>query len=118
MYKHCSILNMFGVPEDKIFPISVEDAYDTVSEAEAVGRELIKKNWKRVIVTTSKYHTRRADFIWKNLYQNQLKILTVSARTDPYSPENWWTSGRQIRWVMAEYGAWLYYYWKRFKGLV
>jgi len=32
--------------------------------------------------------------------------------TDPYDPGSWWRNGRQIRWVMAEYGAWIYYWWK------
>jgi hypothetical protein len=36
----------------------------------------------------------------------------VSAKTDPYDPGGWWKDGRQIRWLMTEYGAWIYYYWK------
>ena len=107
-----SILNMFGVPEDKIIRISNEDAYDTVSEADAVGRELIKKKWTTVIITTSKYHTRRAKFIWQKMYKNRLTIFMVSAKTDPYDPDNWWKDGRQIRWVLTEYGSWIYYWWK------
>ena len=112
-----SILAMLGVPEDKIFPISIEDAYDTVSEADAVGRELIKRKWTDVIVTTSKYHTRRAKFIWQKMFDKQLNIYMVSAKTDPYDPESWWKDGRQIRWVLAEYGAWIYYWWKDLTGI-
>jgi len=112
-----SILKMFGVPENKIMWISVEDAYDTVSEADAVGKELIKKEFAKVIITTSKYHTRRAKFIWQKRHENRLTIFMVSAKTDPYDPNNWWKSGRQIRWVLAEYGAWLYYWWKEITGL-
>jgi uncharacterized SAM-binding protein YcdF (DUF218 family) len=112
-----SILTMFGVPEDKIIPISIEDAYDTVSEAEEVGRELIKRKWTTVIITTSKYHTRRAKFIWQKKFINQLTIYMVSAKTDPYDPHNWWKDGRQIRWLLAEYGAWIYYWWKEIIGI-
>ena len=112
-----SILTMLGVPEDKIFPISIEDAYDTVSEAEAVGRELIKRKWTTVIITTSKYHTRRAKFIWQKMFNKQLNIYMVSAKTDPYDPDSWWKDGRQIRWVLAEYGAWIYYWWKDLTGI-
>ena len=97
-----SILSMFGVPDDKIIPISVEDAYDTVSEAEAVGRELLKKKWTTIIITTSKYHTRRAKFIWQKMFGKQLTIFMVSAKSDPYDPHNWWKDGRQIRWLLAE----------------
>ena len=41
-----SILTMLGVPEDKIIWISAEDAYDTVSEADAVGREIVRRDFK------------------------------------------------------------------------
>jgi uncharacterized SAM-binding protein YcdF (DUF218 family) len=111
------ILNMFGVPEDKIISISVEDAYDTVSEAEAVGRELIERQWTTVVVTTSKYHTRRAKYIWQKMYAGRLEIVMVSAKTDPYDPNAWWRDGRQIRWLLAEYGAWVFYWWKNLTGI-
>lgn len=112
-----NILTMLGVPEDKIIRISNEDAYDTVSEAEAVGRELIRRKWSTVIITTSKYHTRRAKFIWQKMYNRQFTIFMVSAKTDPYDPDHWWKDGRQIRWVLTEYGAWIFYWWKEITGI-
>jgi len=112
-----SILTMLGVPEAKIIRISNEDAYDSVSEAEVVGRELIGRKWTTVIITTSKYHSRRAKFIWQKRFGKQLTLLMVSAKTDPYDPNNWWKDGRQIRWVLSEYGAWIYYWWKEFTGI-
>ena len=114
---HVSIMKILGVPENKIIRISIEDAYDSVSEADAVGKELINKKFTTVIITTSKYHTRRAKFIWEKMYPNQLTVYMVSAKTDPYDPDNWWKDGRQIRWVLAEYGAWLYYWWKEITEL-
>ena len=107
------ILNLLGVPENEVTTISAEDAYDTMSEAEAVGPELIRKKYKTVIITTSKYHTRRARHIWRELYGEKLDIKMVAAENDPYEPNGWWREGRQIRWVLAEYGAWVFYYWKK-----
>ncbi len=107
------ILTILGVAEKDIIWISAEDAYDTVSEARIVGLELIRQNFTDVIITTSKFHTRRAKYIWTNMYQKQLNVQMVSAELDPYDPDNWWKDGRQIRWVLAEYGAWIYYWWKR-----
>ncbi|MBW1769206.1 MAG: YdcF family protein, partial [Deltaproteobacteria bacterium] len=104
------ILSLYGVSRDKVVYISAEDAYDTVTEAEAVGKELLKKGFTRIIITTSKYHTRRARYIWKKMYGGKLAICSVSAKTDPYDPRGWWRQGRQVRWVLAEYGAWVYYY--------
>jgi uncharacterized SAM-binding protein YcdF (DUF218 family) len=111
------ILAMGSVPQKDIIWISAEDAYDTMSEAEAVGRELLHHQLAKIIITTSKYHTRRARFIWQNMYENQLTVAMVSAKSDPYDPNNWWKDGRQVRWVLAEYGAWFYYWWKEITGI-
>lgn len=107
------ILVLLGVPEGKIIPISVEDAYDTISEAVPVGEAVLKLGHQQIIITTSKFHTRRARKIWQESFQHKLEIFAVAAKTDPFDPEGWWRQGRQIRWVLAEYGAWVFYYWKK-----
>ena len=112
-----SILAMSGVPEARIIRISNEDVYDTVSEADAVGKELLELQWTAVIITTSKYHTRRARFIWQKMYKDRLALYMVAAQDDPYDPNNWWRDGRQIRWLLAEYGAWIFYWWKAITGI-
>jgi uncharacterized SAM-binding protein YcdF (DUF218 family) len=109
------ILKMLGVPRERVLYISVEDAYDTVTEASAVGKELIRHGYGRIIITTSKYHSRRAHYIWTRMYKDKFAVFTVAAKADPFDPDGWWKEGRQIRWVMAEYGAWIYYWWKKFK---
>ena len=108
------ILVLLGVPKEQVMTVDVTDAYDTISEAKAVGENIIGAGINSAIIATSKYHTRRAGFIWKNIHRDRLTIRTVAAQTDPYSPSGWWKSGRQTRWLLAEYGAWLYYYWKLF----
>jgi len=110
------ILELLGVSRNDVITISVEDAYDTVSEAEIVGKKILQKGLSRVIITTSKYHTRRARFIWSRLYKDQLIIYAVLAKTDPFDPNGWWKDGRQIRWVLAEYGGWAYDWWKMLKN--
>jgi uncharacterized SAM-binding protein YcdF (DUF218 family) len=107
------ILSLLGVPRDKVIYISIEDAYETVTEAEAVGDNILRMGYKKIILVTSKYHTRRARHIWLEMYEGRLSVCSVSAKTDPYDPGGWWKDGRQIRWLMAEYGAWIYYFWKK-----
>ena len=106
------ILVLLGVPRRDIVPVSAENAYDTISEAKAVGKELIEAGMRRIIITTSKSHTRRARHIWQSLYPDELRMRMVAASDDPYSPKRWWKEGRQIKWVLAEYGAFLYCWWK------
>lgn len=106
------ILELLGVARNKVVVYSEEDAYDTVSEAKAVGRRLVGMGMERILVVTSKYHTRRANMIWRSLLGNQVEIRTVAAGCDPFDPDDWWRYGRQTRWVMAEYGGWIYWKWK------
>jgi uncharacterized SAM-binding protein YcdF (DUF218 family) len=108
---YISILSYRGVPKDHIVAISAEDAYDTISEADIVGSTLINNGMTSIIITTSKFHSRRAYHIWKNMYEEKLQIYIASAANDSFDPGSWWKNGRQIRWVLSEYGAWLYYYW-------
>ena len=110
------ILNILGVPRKDILTISAEDAYDTVSEAKVVGNELMERGFKSLVITTSKSHTCRANHIWREMFKGRMSICTVSAKTDPFDVNGWWKQGRQVRWVLAEYGAWAYYWWKEVMG--
>ena len=110
------VLALYHIPRRNIIHISAEDVYDSVGEAEIVGNHLKRLGIRKIIITTSKFHTKRARFIWNNFFHDDFVIQSVSAKTDPYDPNGWWRDGRQIRWVLAEYGAWIYYYWKKLKG--
>jgi uncharacterized SAM-binding protein YcdF (DUF218 family) len=111
-----SVLIHLNVPKSHIMAISAEDAYDTISEARLVGDTLINTGMKSVIITTSKFHSRRAHYIWSKMFKDRLDVYVAPARNDPFNPESWWLEGRQIRWVLSEYGAWLYYYYMRLFG--
>jgi uncharacterized SAM-binding protein YcdF (DUF218 family) len=107
------VLTSLGVAKDHIIAISAEDAYDTISEAEIVGEILINNGMTDVIITTSKFHSRRAHHIWSKMYKGKLRIHVAPTPDDPFTPEAWWKNGRQIRWVLSEYGAWVYYFWMK-----
>lgn len=108
------ILEQQGAPREKVVIINAEDVYDTISETKTVCDALLSDRITDVIVTTSKYHTKRASMIWKSLCPELGQIYTAGARRDSYDPNSWWKEGRQIRWVLAEYGAWLYFLWRNF----
>jgi len=111
---HIRILELLGVKRQDILSISAPDAYDTVSEARAVADTLSKLGMKRLIITTSKTHTARAIHIWRSGYGDKFSLQSAAAKSDPFTASMWWRDGRQIRWVLQEYGAWVYYYWKIF----
>lgn len=111
------ILELLGVPRSEVIIISGESAYDTVSEARLVGQVLLQRGIKSVAVTTSKSHSRRAAYIWNQQFADELIIYANFARSDPYDPAGWWHDGRQIRWVLAEYGGWFFLHWKNLFSL-
>ena len=105
-----AILTFLDVPKDHIVAVSAENAFDTISEAEVVGKTLLNNGMTSVSITTSKFHSRRARHIWSDMYRDRIRIFSIPAKSDPFNPRAWWKSGRQIRWVLSEYGAWIYYY--------
>ena len=107
------VLNYLGVAKEHIIAVSAEAAFDTISEAKIVGETLVNNGMSDVIITTSKYHSRRARHIWNEMYGGKLHIYAAPAKNDPFRPDTWWKDGRQIRWVLSEYGAWIYYYWMK-----
>ena len=90
--------------------IDAPEAYDTVSEAAITGAILRKHGLTKLIVTTSKFHTRRAGYIWQTAFAGTFDIQIAAAQDDPFRPDAWWKDGRQVRQVLSEYGAWLYYW--------
>jgi uncharacterized SAM-binding protein YcdF (DUF218 family) len=66
---------LLGVLRNKIIPINAEDAYDTVCEAEIIGKAIVEAGIDRIILATSKYHSRRARFICKGIYENQIEVV-------------------------------------------
>jgi uncharacterized SAM-binding protein YcdF (DUF218 family) len=107
------ILEMYGVPREKIWSVEAEDVFDTVSEAQTIKRFLQKNNINSILITTSKFHTRRARYVWRKVLDREEGIYASAAVDDPFDPDAWWKYGRQVKQVMGEYGGLAYYVWKQ-----
>lgn len=105
-----AILKFLKVEEEDIIVIDAPDAFDTASEAKAVGTVLLKNRFSKLIITTSKFHTRRAGYIWRKAFPGQFDIQVAAAGNDPFDPKAWWKQGRQVRQLLGEYGGWLHYW--------
>ncbi|NOY67689.1 MAG: YdcF family protein [Gammaproteobacteria bacterium] len=105
------MLIVMGVPRKNIIAVNGEDIFDTVSEAKLVGKYALDQGIKNITIVTSKFHTKRAGYIWEYTYPDELTIKVSAAQDDPFDPDSWWKSGRQIRALLGEYGGWLYYFW-------
>ena len=78
-----------GVPKDKILRL-VQDGDSTREEAEALAKLAKTKKWHKAIVVTSNYHTRRARYVFRRIFPQDMEIRVASARDGDFDPENWW----------------------------
>ena len=78
--------NMEGVPVN---------AESTKDEAEKLGAELRRRGFRRVLIVTNDFHTRRAGRLWRQTAP-YLDIHMVAAPTNRFDPLTWWKD-RQAR---------------------
>jgi uncharacterized SAM-binding protein YcdF (DUF218 family) len=76
---------------------------NTAQEAAAVHELANARHWSRLIVVTSKYHTRRSRFAFiREFSGSHVQILMRASRYDTSTPGRWWTRRADIRYVMSE----------------
>lgn len=80
-----------GVPADAVVRFS-HRATDTREEALAISQLLSSRGWKRVILVTSNYHTRRSLYICERIFPAGTVLRVVAARDSDYNPDQWWQS--------------------------
>lgn len=81
--------NRHGYP-NTLFVAAPNHSNSTENEATALLEEIRKRNYKKVLVVTSNYHTRRAGRIWHRLADRSIEVHMVAARDQDVVPECWW----------------------------
>ncbi len=97
-----------GVPVDDIVCINAENVFDTWGEAKLVGERLSELELTDIIVTTNRFHSRRAAYIWRKVNGSDFKVRMVPMKNDSFTPGSWWQDSRQLKWVFYEIGSWLF----------
>ena len=91
-----------GVPADRVevFPGPVDN---TAEEASVTRRLATERGWKRLLIVTSKYHTRRTRFAFRREFRGADMMVAVrGTRYDVISPGRWWLRRYDARWVLME----------------
>jgi uncharacterized SAM-binding protein YcdF (DUF218 family) len=83
------VLEHLGVPHGAI-RVLPDLTRDTAEEIRAVARELKTVGGDRVILVTSKYHTRRVKVMWRTLVGAHPEAIVRYASDDPFEPSRWW----------------------------
>ena len=84
------VLQHLGVPA-KAIRILPEHVNNTAEEVRAIAGAMGSGDRKRVILITSKYHTRRVKTIWRAIGGAHVAIVRYT-KDDPFNAGRWWAN--------------------------
>jgi uncharacterized SAM-binding protein YcdF (DUF218 family) len=94
-----------GVPATRVVVLPGRPD-NTSDEAAGLRDYAILRGWKKVIVVTSKLHTRRAGFAMRRAVRDtDIRILIRATRYDSDDPARWWRRRSTVRSIMHEVPA-------------
>ena len=102
-------LRQLQVPDEAI--AAMPGSVDNTAEEAAVSHETAARNgWTRLIIVTSKYHTRRTRFAFRREFRGTpVTIIVRGSRYGEGTPARWWRSRNDARFVLEEYSKLLLY---------
>lgn len=83
------VLMALGVPSDAIFILD-RAITNTADELDVVASELQRDGGNKVILVTTKPHTRRVRAIWKRRFGKAPRAIVRYAHNDNFDPDHWW----------------------------
>lgn len=95
------VLIQLGVPATAIRVLD-RPIRNTRDEVEQIAQLLRQQDAGRVIVVTSKAHTRRVKAIWKRLVGGYPQLIVRYTREDPYDGAHWWRHTQDALDVLRE----------------
>jgi uncharacterized SAM-binding protein YcdF (DUF218 family) len=98
-----------GVPENAI-RILEPPIVNTADEMKAIGEALKQEKVHKVILVTSRVHTRRARTLWNRLSQRDGEAIVRGVSNDEFDPSHWWRNTGDaldvVREVLGMLNAW------------
>jgi uncharacterized SAM-binding protein YcdF (DUF218 family) len=100
-----------GVPAAAIIPLT-HRADDTREEAVAVSEFVHTHGWKKILLVTSNYHTRRSEYIYERILPPGTQLRVISAPDIEYDPQSWWRTREGLKLFFHEAGGYLAALWE------
>jgi uncharacterized SAM-binding protein YcdF (DUF218 family) len=100
-----------GVPHNAIAQFS-QRAENTRDEAIALRGLFAQRGWHNVLIVTSNFHTRRAQFIFGRVLPQDVQSHVSAAPDTNYDPDGWWYSRRGIKLFSLECGSYVVARWE------
>jgi len=95
-------LERYGVPRDAIVTLD-QPAEITETELRAVATAARDRGWRRVILVTSPFHTRRVQVIWRRESGGAIEGRLATAPDECVAGDPWWRRRRCSEAVLHEY---------------
>jgi uncharacterized SAM-binding protein YcdF (DUF218 family) len=89
-------LELRGVPRKAIVPFA-HNAPDTLEELRDLNDFVHQHNWRRVIVVTSNYHTRRTRYLARHVFSPGIAVQVIAAPDVNYDPDSWWRTREGLK---------------------
>jgi uncharacterized SAM-binding protein YcdF (DUF218 family) len=100
-----------GVPSTAIVKFA-SHADDTREEAQQLGAFLTSHGWKKIVVVTANFKTRRTRHILERTLGEGSELHVIAARDSGYDPDNWWSHRGSMKNFFLESLAYLTTLWK------
>lgn len=95
------VLTRLGVPRSSIEILAEQNS--TKDEADALRAVVVANHWSRVIVVTSKQHTRRARLVMnRRLADTEGTAILRASRYDQTNVDAWWRERGTVRFTLFE----------------
>ena len=104
-------LSRLGVPPEATLVLRRRST-STASEARTIARWACTHHVSRLVVVTSRAHTRRSRLILRRALGAHVALTIRPSRYDSFSPTRWWRIRRDAKTVLSEYQK-LAHYWLR-----
>lgn len=93
-----------GVPKQAVIPFA-HDATNTLEELRGIREFVQQQGWKRIMIVTSNYHTRRTRYLCEHVFPADVHVLVVAAPDHDYDPDSWWKTRMGIKTFFHEFAG-------------
>jgi len=95
------ILRRRGIPEGAVVRLD-RMVENTLQELQADFDYARAHGFRRVIIVSSPYHTRRIRLMWNRLFERELPAIVRASRYERVNPARWWRARRSLEAIAHE----------------
>jgi uncharacterized SAM-binding protein YcdF (DUF218 family) len=85
-----------GVPTLGIVRLA-HRAENTRDETAAIAQLISSRGWKRILLVTSSYHTRRSRYLAERQFPPGTELRVIAAPDSDYDPQSWWRTREGLK---------------------